>query len=25
VAGGTALTNANYPERQARIGLRFSF
>ena len=25
VNGGTALTNANYPERQARIGLRFSF
>jgi hypothetical protein len=25
VAGGTSLTNANYPERQARIGLRFSF
>src|SRR5947207_14792473 len=25
INGGTALTNANYPERQARIGLRFSF
>ena len=25
IAGGTALTNANYPERQARLALRFSF
>jgi hypothetical protein len=25
IAGGTALTNANYPERQVRLGLRFSF
>jgi hypothetical protein len=25
VAGGTALTNANYPERQVRLALRFSF
>ena len=25
IAGGTALTNAAYPERQIRLGLRFSF
>jgi Carboxypeptidase regulatory-like domain/TonB dependent receptor len=25
IAGGTALTNANYPERQVRLGVRFSF
>jgi len=25
LAGGTTLTNAPYPERQVRLGLRFSF
>jgi hypothetical protein len=25
IAGGTALSNANYPERQVRLGLRYSF
>jgi hypothetical protein len=25
IAGGTALTNANYPERQVRLGVRFAF
>src|SRR5262249_17833169 len=25
IAGGTALTNAPYPERQVRLGVRYSF
>jgi hypothetical protein len=25
IAGGTALTNASYVERQVRVGLRFTF